>query len=163
MSTLTPDHWKAVSPYLDQALEMQAEEREAWLASLREQNPTLAADLRTLLDEHRALVQEQYMEEGPLPPGGEALAGKTIGAYTLRSPIGQGGMGTVWLAERSDGRFQRRVAVKFLKHRIRGGRGAIQTGGQHRWAAYPSSHRGTPRRGRLPSRATLSHPRTRRR
>ena len=114
MSTLTPDHWKAVSPYLDQALEMPAEEREAWLASLGEQNPTLAAHLRTLLDEHRALVQEQYLEQGPYRSVEKRLAGKTIGAYTLRSPIGQGGMGTVWLAERTDGRFQRRVAVKFL-------------------------------------------------
>ena len=107
MSTLSPDHWQAVSPYLDQALEMPDEEREAWLASLREQNPTLATHLQTLLDEHRVLAQEHYLEEGPLPLlGGEALAGKTIGAYTLLSPIGQGGMGTVWLAERSDGRPQ---------------------------------------------------------
>ena len=29
-----------------------------------------------------------------------------VGAYTLISPIGQGGMGSVWLAERSDGRFE---------------------------------------------------------
>jgi len=122
MSTLSPDHWQAVSPYLDQALEMPDEEREAWLASLREQNPTLATHLQTLLDEHRVLAQEHYLEEGPLPLlGGESLAGKTIGAYTLLSPIGQGGMGTVWLAERSDGRFQRRVAVKFLNIGFAGG------------------------------------------
>jgi serine/threonine-protein kinase len=122
MSTLSPDHWQAVSPYLDQALDLPDEEREAWLASLREQNPPLAAHLQTLLDEHRVLAQERYLEEGPLPLlGGEALAGKTIGAYTLRSPIGQGGMGTVWLAERSDGRFQRRVAVKFLSIGFSGG------------------------------------------
>ena len=28
--------------------------------------------------------------------------------------IGQGGMGSVWLARRSDGRFERQVAIKFL-------------------------------------------------
>ena len=38
----------------------------------------------------------------------------TIGAYTLRRPIGHGGMGSVWLAERSDGRFEGRAAVKLL-------------------------------------------------
>ena len=43
-----------------------------------------------------------------------SLAGQTIGAYTLREPIGQGGMGSVWRAERSDGRYQASVAVKFL-------------------------------------------------
>src|SRR4029450_9694285 len=39
---------------------------------------------------------------------------------TLVSPIGQGGMGVVWLAERSDGRFNRRAAVKFLNVALAG-------------------------------------------
>ena len=122
MSTLSPDQWRAVSPYLDQALDMPDEERKAWLASLGEQNPALAAHLKKLLDEHRVLVQERYLEKGSVPlPGQAALAGQTIGAYTLLSPIGQGGMGTVWLAERSDGRFQRQVAVKFLSIGFAGG------------------------------------------
>lgn len=42
------------------------------------------------------------------------LAGQTAGAYTLLSLIGRGGMGSVWLARRSDGRFEGRAAVKFL-------------------------------------------------
>src|SRR6185369_15115861 len=37
-----------------------------------------------------------------------------VGAYRLVSPIGYGGMGTVWLASRSDGRFQGQVALKLL-------------------------------------------------
>ena len=37
-----------------------------------------------------------------------------IGPYTLISVIGHGGMGSVWLAKRNDGRFDRQVAVKFL-------------------------------------------------
>jgi serine/threonine protein kinase len=40
------------------------------------------------------------------------FAGQTIGAYTLLSKIGQGGMGSVWLAERTDGEIQRKVAIK---------------------------------------------------
>jgi serine/threonine protein kinase len=42
------------------------------------------------------------------------LAGLELGPYRLVSPIGQGGMGSVWLAERVDGRFEGRVAVKLL-------------------------------------------------
>ena len=47
-------------------------------------------------------------------PGASSLAGAAIGAYTLVSPVGEGGMGSVWLAERSDGRFEGRAAVKLL-------------------------------------------------
>ena len=37
-----------------------------------------------------------------------------IGAYTLERPLGAGGMGSVWLARRSDGRYEASVAVKLL-------------------------------------------------
>jgi serine/threonine-protein kinase len=115
MSALSPDQWQAVSPYLDQALALAEEERAAWLASLRQQNPELAGHLQVLLAEHRALSEEGFLEQNPVALLEESgLAGRQIGAYTLLAPIGHGGMGTVWLAERSDGRFQRQAAVKFL-------------------------------------------------
>jgi len=41
-------------------------------------------------------------------------AGQQFGQYTLTEPVGSGGMGTVWRAERSDGRFEGEVAVKLL-------------------------------------------------
>lgn len=115
MPTLGSDWWRALTPYLDQALEMPEAERAVWLQSLREESPALAAQLQALLDEHQALAQEGFLEKSPTPPPGPpTLAGQTIDAYTLVSLIGQGGMGSVWLAERNDGRFERRVAVKFL-------------------------------------------------
>jgi serine/threonine protein kinase/tetratricopeptide (TPR) repeat protein len=120
MAASDSDRWVRISPYLDRALDFTDEtEREAWLTSLQEREPVVAAELRGLLDEHRAVVREGYLEHGapgtPVQnthPG--TLAGQSIGAYMLVSPIGQGGMGSVWLAERSDGRFERRVAIKFL-------------------------------------------------
>jgi serine/threonine protein kinase/tetratricopeptide (TPR) repeat protein len=115
MSTVDPDRWKVVSPYLDQVLETPEEERAAWLASFHEQNPELAADLQSLLEEHDALAVEGFLEQDLASPAlHTAAAGQAIGPYTLVSPIGQGGMGIVWLAERTDGRFQRQAAIKFL-------------------------------------------------
>jgi serine/threonine-protein kinase len=100
---------------VDQALALTDEERAAWLSSLAEQDPALVAQLRSLLDEQRASVQEGFLEQSPVPlPLAPGLAGQRVGAYKLLSQIGQGGMGSVWLAERSDGRFERQVAVKFL-------------------------------------------------
>ena len=40
--------------------------------------------------------------------------GRRIGGYTLERPLGEGGMGRVWLARRSDGRCEGRVAIKVL-------------------------------------------------
>lgn len=104
---------------LDQALSLSENEREAWLQSLTTSSPELKQLLRLLLQEHRALIDERFLEFSPGPPGaGEFLQGQSVGPYTLISPIGSGGMGRVWLAERSDGRFERRVAVKFLQFSV---------------------------------------------
>lgn len=116
---LTPERWQELSPYLDQALEMSAEERPAWLHSLHEKDAGLASRLQGLLEEQHLLQQEGFLESSPLPlPAG--LAGQSIGAYTLTSQIGQGGMGSVWLARRSDGRFERQAAVKFISIALAG-------------------------------------------
>jgi serine/threonine protein kinase len=121
MSTLSPDQWHALSPYLDQALAMTDEVRAAWLSSLRELDPALAAQLGELLDEHRVLAQEGFLENRRFAlPSSTGLAGQTLGPYTLISQIGQGGMGTVWLARRSDGRFERQAAVKFVSMALAG-------------------------------------------
>lgn len=116
MSEQGPEWWQTISPYLDQLLELEVEERLAWLTSLRERNPSLATHLEELLREHE-LADEHFLEQGPvLPlPVSPAQVGQAVGAYTLLSLIGEGGMGSVWLAERSDGRFRRRAAVKFLR------------------------------------------------
>ena len=50
----------------------------------------------------------------------QSLAGQTLGAYRLISLIGQGGMGSVWLAERCDGRFEGRAAIKLLNLALMG-------------------------------------------
>jgi eukaryotic-like serine/threonine-protein kinase len=113
MFTLNPERWREVSPYLDHALSLPEEGRGVWLSSFRADRPDLAELVQELLQEHRELEQAQFLEH-PQPASETSLAGQKIGAYTLLSPIGQGGMGSVWLAERSDGRFERQVAVKFL-------------------------------------------------
>jgi tetratricopeptide (TPR) repeat protein len=120
MSELNAERWHALSPYLDEVLEVPADSRVDWLAHFREQHPALAADLEALLAEQIALRREGFLEQPPLSAAQSLRTGHTVGAYTLVSPIGQGGMGVVWLAERSDGRFDRRAAVKFLNVALAG-------------------------------------------
>src|SRR6516165_1176477 len=125
MPALAPERWEALSPYLDQALEIPEAQRSIWLETLRAQDPKLAEELQTLLKEHDALEKSGFLSGagGPILPSSSALAGQVLGAYTLEAPIGQGGMGTVWLARRSDGRFEGHAAVKFLNVALLGGAG----------------------------------------
>jgi serine/threonine protein kinase/Tfp pilus assembly protein PilF len=115
---LSPDRWRVLSPYLDEALELTGAHRVAWLAAIRARDATLGADLESLLDEHDDLRESEFLKRAI--PGFEtaaqmtSLEGQVIGAYRLISSIGQGGMGSVWLAERCDGRFEGRAAVKLL-------------------------------------------------
>src|SRR5437660_1232701 len=116
MPILSRDHWQQISPYLDHVLSLPESERSAWVESFRAEKPELAELLQELLEEHSALAQKGFLERSPIPDKSQSsLAGQKIGAYTLISLIGEGGMGSVWLAERSDGRFERRVAIKFLR------------------------------------------------
>jgi serine/threonine protein kinase len=119
MPAMPPERWQEISPYLDHALSLSEGERAGWLTAFRAQKPGLADLLEKLLKDHKALAQEQFLEQDLLTPINDRyLSGKTIGAYKLISCIGEGGMGSVWLAERSDGRFERRVAVKFLRFAV---------------------------------------------
>jgi len=110
------ERWRQLSPLLDRALEITGSERAEWLASQRSRDAVLAAELEVLLGEADALEAAGYLERGPIPSpeAGATLAGQTFGAYTLEEPLGHGGMGSVWLAHRSDGRFEGKVAVKLL-------------------------------------------------
>ena len=142
MSKLSPDQWRALSPHLDQALEMTDDQRTIWLSSLQNENPALAFQLEILLREHRVLSEKGFLEASALElPGGPGLEGQSLGVYTLVSQIGHGGMGTVWLAERNDGRFERRVAVKVLNIALMG------KGGEERFK----------REGRILGRLTHPH------
>jgi serine/threonine-protein kinase len=110
------DLWRALSPLLDRALDLDADARQEMLADVARDRPELAERLRALLSDHDRLVDSDFLET-PLPFGHTpvpSLAGHALGPYTLELPLGMGGMGTVWRARRSDGRFEGFVAVKLL-------------------------------------------------
>jgi serine/threonine protein kinase len=109
---LDRDRWTALSPYLDEALDLEGADRAAWLEALHAREPGLAAEVEALLAEFSTLEREDFLGRAPGPRS--TLAGQALGAYTLREQIGQGGMGSVWLAERSDGSYEGVAAVKLL-------------------------------------------------
>jgi len=110
MPAIDRDRWTRLEPLLDEVLELSHEEQESWLSVLQTTNPEDAADLRRLLSIEAVAESERFLELSHEP----SLVGHRVGAYALERPLGHGGMGSVWLAQRTDGRFEGRAAVKLL-------------------------------------------------
>ena len=113
--------WHEISELLDEVLDLEEPARERWLSALAERAPALVAEVRALLAEQKRLSGAFVLDGDPTAPlVGAGLAGQRLGAYTLECVLGHGGMGTVWLARRSDGRFEGRAAVKLLSAALLG-------------------------------------------
>lgn len=117
--SLTNQEMARLGELLDEVLSLAPEQRWAWLDSLS------SGDQPLVLTLHNALLAEETGAPGPLdrPPrintgGAEEEgaagrhAGERLGAYELLRPLGSGGMADVWLACRTDGAFERQVALK---------------------------------------------------
>ena len=129
MRPLDAKRWSRLSPLLDELLELDAAARQTRLAQLRAADAALADELGALLAKGDAALREGFLEGTALGSTHAAVAaGRVVGAYTLERALGAGGMGSVWLARRSDGRFDATVAVK-LPHP-----GVLAQGGAERFA-----------------------------
>jgi eukaryotic-like serine/threonine-protein kinase len=115
---IDPPTWREIAAHLDRAFDLSPPERERWLADLDRTTPAVAARVRELLARHDGLADSDFLERSAWTEiesaQRAAMIGRRIGAYTIERVIGHGGMGEVWLASRSDGRFEARCALKFL-------------------------------------------------
>ncbi|MBL0172104.1 MAG: serine/threonine protein kinase [Gemmatimonadaceae bacterium] len=120
MSSLSESLYARLSPLLDQALDLPPEERTQWLNDLQRESVSVVQALGDILLSGETWKGDGSEPSGLLPPLASllerepSLAGIRIGAWTLERPIGHGGMGSVWLATRADGRFEGSAAVKLL-------------------------------------------------
>lgn len=117
------DEYAVLLALLDEALDLDASSRSAWLDRLPEMHTHLRSTLQRMLSETLApaqtdgrVLQEQIasvvQDAVTHPDAAELSLGEHIGPYQLVREIGRGGMGLVWLANRSDGAFKRAVALK---------------------------------------------------
>lgn len=124
MNPSLEDAWRQVSPYLDEVLELDGLARQRWLDELKARMPDAAALLSPWLAELERLKRSNFLglDVAAAVPAVD-LAGQRFGSYTLERAVGHGGMGTVWLARRSDGRFEGEVAIKLLNVSLLGREG----------------------------------------
>jgi serine/threonine-protein kinase len=120
MPRIDPGDWPALSRLLDDALALPVEARDRFVNAIDPEHAPLRDTLRDLLAQAAGVETADFLAtlphftrvpdaRGPLT---ELAAGESIGPYRLISELGAGGMGAVWLAERSDGQLKRKVALK---------------------------------------------------
>jgi len=111
---MTPERWKRIEELAEAALEHDDNERAAFLADACGHEP----DLHRQAEQFLAAFEQAATQDETRAFPGRPLGSKNnpdIPNYRLMREIGRGGMGTVYLAARSDEEFQRLVAVKLLR------------------------------------------------
>ena len=112
---MDPARWKKLKEIVGEAMERPLAGRAAYVASACGGDEALAGEVQSLLA-HDA-ESGHFLDGGAaaLFGEGENLVGRELGPWRLTGEAGRGGMGTVYLAERTDGAYRQRVAVKVLR------------------------------------------------
>lgn len=107
--------WEKLKPILEIALTLDPSEREPYLKTACSDHPKQYEEALNLLANDNDLTLELSQVIGITGPESIYQEGQILGHYKLIREIGRGGMGTVFLAERVDGEYDQKVAIKILK------------------------------------------------
>ena len=109
---LTAEDFARVEDLFAQVNTLPPEERRRVLTARLADRLDLYNEVAALLDLHDRVVASGIDQEAG---GAPVDVNDTVGAYRLVERIGQGGMGEVFKADRSDGAFDQQVAVKVVR------------------------------------------------
>ena len=110
--------WDRINALFHAALDLEPDAREALLARIDKRDPTLAAEVRSLIASHEEAGE--FLETPATVPLLQSMApGDRLGPYRIVEEIGRGGMGVVYRAVRDDEHFRKEVAIKLIDPMMR--------------------------------------------
>ena len=120
------ERWHRVGDIFERVLSTPPEQRQSVLQSLCDGDAELQQLVVSMLDSQESPRRADAFRSTPAGASSTSApdpltatdayeAGARIGPWRLVSKIGIGGMGVVWLAERADGQFKQRAALKLIK------------------------------------------------
>ncbi|MCU1288932.1 MAG: ppkA [Acidobacteria bacterium] len=119
---MTPERWQHLKSVLETAMEISPTEREVYLKNACSGDDELLREVESFLafenaggDVFDKPAFSTAFKELSAADAADNFVGMKIGKYRIISELGSGGMGMVFLAERTDGEFEQQVAVKILR------------------------------------------------
>ncbi len=117
---MTRERWEQVKEILDGALSLSVSERDGYLDRVSEGDLELRREVESLLEVETEIgdfIEDPVFDFRLDAAGADSgpAEGVRFGSYRIVREIGRGGMGAVYLAERADAEFEKRVAIKLLK------------------------------------------------
>jgi len=113
---VSSDYFAEVEDLFFDALELPPTQRDTWLQEKCRDRQEIYTEVQTLLEAH--LSSEAFLSESPDLTGIAAcpdLSGRRLGSYEVVKEIAKGGMGRIYSADRVDGEYQQRVAIKVVE------------------------------------------------
>src|SRR5262245_11528286 len=118
---MTPERWPQIKQIFLKALEYEPDQRALYLAKACAGDSALLLEIESLLsspEKSQKFLEILVFEDETAwlsDHSADTIEGTRISAYQILHQIGDGGMGTVYLAARSDDQYEQKVAIKIVK------------------------------------------------
>src|SRR6516225_9614492 len=123
---MSSERWQQIKELFHSAVAVEASQRAEYLQIACADDPSLGEEVEALLasdEKAKDFMAHSAVEmaaESLSRAGVDLMKGRRIGPYQILREIGHGGMGVVYVAERADRQYQKRVAIKVIRRPMDG-------------------------------------------